>query len=505
MLKDIRFGVFVFSFAGLLFVVMTQGAAEPSYSMLAAGSAADAMCNPYYDQCPCNQVPKMEGGQMKCESGKNTHGCPVGICVDTTNGQVTQGICVAANLCSGKTCDGEACKQAQPQKTDEKGGSPMPPQLPMPPMPPGGGKGGGSPMPPMPPPPPPPPDEQNKMDPNAFKVNDNTATQQPVDQQSQDQSQQNWVQNAIGDVQSGFKSAISDITGISDTSANNSDTGSQTDTSGQSDNFGDSTGFGNNSSGDTQNNGDTTIGGEISKMATDVTDNIVNFGREAAAAIAGGLNDFTGFFTAGNSGTVGGDVPASDGNTPAGEVPADNSNTINNSNTPTQGTAQDEAPPPTPPATNPPASATPPPPDQGIQSAPNSGSPNEPGLSHDELARAAENSIDMSTQVLDDNGKMIGYAQRDGSIVDEHGNVVGHVSNSAPPPSSQSAPPVTPQANPGPAPNIAPPPPPPVIQPSQSSNSGIGQVFSAVGSAFTSFFQGIGNFFNGFISGFSGR
>lgn len=69
---------------------------------LALGAAANAMCNPWFAQCGCNQVP-CKGG---CCGGKNTNKCPVGICVDKTNDGTTLGICSAANKCEGVTGSG---------------------------------------------------------------------------------------------------------------------------------------------------------------------------------------------------------------------------------------------------------------------------------------------------------------------------------------------------------------------------------------------------------------
>lgn len=69
----------------------------------ALGAGANAMCNPWYAQCGCNQVPCKKG----CCPGKNTNGCPVGICKDVTSGFPTLGICVAANQCEGKTSGGQ--------------------------------------------------------------------------------------------------------------------------------------------------------------------------------------------------------------------------------------------------------------------------------------------------------------------------------------------------------------------------------------------------------------
>ena len=61
-------------------------------------TAANPMCNPFYPQCPCNQVPSTFG----CKPGKNTANCPVGVCKDTpVPGLVVDGICVAQNKCQG--------------------------------------------------------------------------------------------------------------------------------------------------------------------------------------------------------------------------------------------------------------------------------------------------------------------------------------------------------------------------------------------------------------------
>ncbi len=66
-------------------------------------TAADAMCTPWYPTCGCNQMPDGKGG---CTAGANTNGCPVGICVDHTNGATTNGICAAAGTCKAQTVTG---------------------------------------------------------------------------------------------------------------------------------------------------------------------------------------------------------------------------------------------------------------------------------------------------------------------------------------------------------------------------------------------------------------
>src|SRR4051812_43611952 len=90
----------------------------------ASGSTSDAMCSPYYQECPCDQVPdKKNPGKCIKEAPagelphSNTHGCPVGTCVDTTNTHITSGVCVAANKCEGILCDGKPCEQAKSTPT----------------------------------------------------------------------------------------------------------------------------------------------------------------------------------------------------------------------------------------------------------------------------------------------------------------------------------------------------------------------------------------------------
>lgn len=83
----------------------------------ALSDQADKMCKPYIAECPCNQIPNPNKlpGQPKCVQGgfknsagySNTHSCGVGVCVDTTNGHKTEGICVAENKCEGKITDGK--------------------------------------------------------------------------------------------------------------------------------------------------------------------------------------------------------------------------------------------------------------------------------------------------------------------------------------------------------------------------------------------------------------
>ena len=75
----------------------------------ALGGAANAMCNPWFAQCPCNQVPCKSG----CCGGKNTNMCPPGVCRDTTNGLTTIGICIAANKCEGVSGQGAGGEGSQ--------------------------------------------------------------------------------------------------------------------------------------------------------------------------------------------------------------------------------------------------------------------------------------------------------------------------------------------------------------------------------------------------------
>ncbi len=59
---------------------------------------ANAMCNPWFAQCMCNQIPDGKGG---CTGGKNTANCPPGVCFDTPPGGKVIGICASANKCEG--------------------------------------------------------------------------------------------------------------------------------------------------------------------------------------------------------------------------------------------------------------------------------------------------------------------------------------------------------------------------------------------------------------------
>ncbi|MDB5237986.1 MAG: hypothetical protein JWM46_256 [Candidatus Kaiserbacteria bacterium] len=65
-------------------------------------TAADLMCTPYFQQCPCNMVPGPKG----CVGGKNTANCQPGVCFDTTNGSKTLGTCTAQNKCKGVSTSG---------------------------------------------------------------------------------------------------------------------------------------------------------------------------------------------------------------------------------------------------------------------------------------------------------------------------------------------------------------------------------------------------------------
>lgn len=78
----------------------------------AMGEAANLMCSPYFEECPCGQVPnpKKGNGQPKCVQGVNRHDCQVGVCYDVTSGITTQGVCVTENKCEGRLCDGKPCE-----------------------------------------------------------------------------------------------------------------------------------------------------------------------------------------------------------------------------------------------------------------------------------------------------------------------------------------------------------------------------------------------------------
>lgn len=69
----------------------------------AISMAADKMCNPWHAECPCNQ--RWDG--KKCVPGPNTNRCSVGVCKDTVNGYLTEGICVAPNVCRAITTAGQ--------------------------------------------------------------------------------------------------------------------------------------------------------------------------------------------------------------------------------------------------------------------------------------------------------------------------------------------------------------------------------------------------------------
>lgn len=100
MSQAVRGGAFVFIMASLL--IMGAFSLFAPQRVHALGAEANAMCNPWYAQCGCNQVPCKNG----CCPGKNTNMCPPGICKDVTNGLTTIGICVAANKCEGVSGQG---------------------------------------------------------------------------------------------------------------------------------------------------------------------------------------------------------------------------------------------------------------------------------------------------------------------------------------------------------------------------------------------------------------
>lgn len=92
------------SIAGFLYLICVAVFIFFPSSTSALGAAANAMCNPWNIACPCGagiNPPKCDSG------GPNKANCPVGICVDTTNGFTTLGVCPAANKCEGVTASGK--------------------------------------------------------------------------------------------------------------------------------------------------------------------------------------------------------------------------------------------------------------------------------------------------------------------------------------------------------------------------------------------------------------
>ncbi len=84
-------------------LVQTAAGLMQLQSALGGNNTANSMCNPWYPQCACNMVPGPKG---KCVGGKNTANCQPGVCVNTTNGYTTPGICPAQNKCQGVTSGG---------------------------------------------------------------------------------------------------------------------------------------------------------------------------------------------------------------------------------------------------------------------------------------------------------------------------------------------------------------------------------------------------------------
>lgn len=111
-MRQIRLSLFVAAFLASLPIFVLYFFMSPK-PIGAAGTMADAMCNPVFMQCPCMQIPNPKGG---CMGGMNMHLCP---CFDITSGFKTSGICTGPNKCLAQSSDGQ-------------GGMPMMPMLPMP-------------------------------------------------------------------------------------------------------------------------------------------------------------------------------------------------------------------------------------------------------------------------------------------------------------------------------------------------------------------------------------
>lgn len=118
--------------------------AAPTLS-LAMSSDADKMCTPWHKDCECGMEPnpaaKYNPRVPKCIKGKNTNKCPVGICFDVTNGEITtKGICAESGKCQAMQCLGTegfgACQKTD-QKVDTSKNTPGAPAVP-----PAGGTGG---------------------------------------------------------------------------------------------------------------------------------------------------------------------------------------------------------------------------------------------------------------------------------------------------------------------------------------------------------------------------
>ncbi|MDR3571606.1 MAG: peptidoglycan-binding protein [Candidatus Pacebacteria bacterium] len=102
----------------LILIALLACILVPAARASAVGESADGLCQPYYEQCPCNEKPD-SSNPGKCSKGSNTHACPVGICQDVTNGQPTQGICVAAGKCLAQKTDGKTPQQVTPQQKQQ--------------------------------------------------------------------------------------------------------------------------------------------------------------------------------------------------------------------------------------------------------------------------------------------------------------------------------------------------------------------------------------------------
>lgn len=112
-------------------VFLAAALPEPT---LAVGTAADAMCTPVFQQCPCGQKPNPQGNPP-CIPGPNMFMCP---CFDVTNKFQTMGQCISMLTCKATgTSDGKGPDQGlsklgemlgqllqQMMKKDEGGGQP---------------------------------------------------------------------------------------------------------------------------------------------------------------------------------------------------------------------------------------------------------------------------------------------------------------------------------------------------------------------------------------------
>jgi hypothetical protein len=112
------FLVFITAFLATLF-------SQP-YTTAALGAFADSLCQPFYAECGCDQIPNPDKkSSKKCIPGgkkSNTNKCGLGICWDDPAGVgEVKGICVAKNKCQAEQITDEGGNTEKPQTCGQAG------------------------------------------------------------------------------------------------------------------------------------------------------------------------------------------------------------------------------------------------------------------------------------------------------------------------------------------------------------------------------------------------